>query len=133
MPQLDYFQNKLTIKPSRIKGAGLGLFAKCYIPKGTRLGWYRGDHLSSKEYLKTEPDTYIWMLEDDENNEFYVDAYKTKRKNKLRYANGCKTPGQLFSVNIEAYQKDDRIWYKTIRKIRPNEELIIDYGEEYWH
>lgn len=133
MPQINYFQKNLSIRPSRIKGAGLGIFAKDFIPKGTRLGWYRGDHLSKKEYLKTEPDTYIWMLEDDRNREFYVDAYKTKKSNKLRYVNGCKTPGQSLSVNVEAYQKDDRIWYKTTRKIRSNEEIIIDYGEDYWN
>mmetsp|Transcript_26102 Transcript_26102/g.48058 ORF Transcript_26102/g.48058 Transcript_26102/m.48058 type:complete len:293 (-) Transcript_26102:177-1055(-) len=35
-------QNTLLIQPSRVPGAGLGLFAACSIPKGTVLGTYAG-------------------------------------------------------------------------------------------
>ena len=41
-------------------------------------------------------------------------------------------PGQTFSVNVEAYQKGNHIWYETCRKINQGEELIVDYGGDYW-
>lgn len=132
MPNLKYFQKDLSVRPSRINGAGLGLFANKFIPKGTRLGWYRGDHISRQDWIDSENDDYMWMLVDDYENDYYVDGRPQVRNNKLRYVNGCQTPGQVFSVNVIAYQKDDRIWYKTCRKIHEGEELIVDYGGDYW-
>lgn len=132
MPKLKYFQGKLAVRPSRIQGAGMGLFARQDLPRGTRLGWYRGDHISRQGWIESKDDSYMWMLLDDDDDEYYVDGKFQIRNNKLRYVNGCRSPGQRASVNVDAYQKDDRIWYKTKRKVHEGEELIVCYGGDYW-
>lgn len=132
MPKLSLFQKNLIVKPSTIPNAGLGLFAKEDIPVGTVLGWYRGDIITSKQWKCCGNDEYIWMLVDDDNNEYYIDARNKKRNNKLRYVNGCLTPGQFACVNVEAYQKRNKIWYATTKKIMKGMELIVDYGNDFF-
>ena len=133
MPRLKWFQRNLVIKPSLIPNGGLGLFAKCDIPIGTRLGWYRGDIITEEEWKKTLNDCYVWMLVDEDGKEYYVDAYMTKRNNKLRYVNGALTASQKALVNVESYQKNNKIWYKTIKRIPKGVEIIIDYGEDFFN
>lgn len=132
MPNLKWFQRNVTVKLSSIPGGGMGLFAKEDLPKGTRLGWYRGKFMTTKQWNRCKNDKYIWLLLDEDDEEYYIDASELKKNNKLRYVNGCFTPGQYASVNTEAYQKDDKIWYKTIRKIPKGMELLVDYGCDYF-
>lgn len=135
MPKLREFQKDIVIKPSLIRGAGLGGFAKRDMPLGTRLGWYRGMILSKNQWLDLINDKYTWEIDDPDNpkKHYYIDAYSVRRNNKLRFINGCKTPGQIMLVNVEAYQKEGRMWYKTIRNVRKGEEFIVDYGDDYWN
>ena len=35
-------------------------------------------------------------------------------------------------VNAHFYQKDHKIWIKSIRKINKGEEIIANYGDYYW-
>ncbi len=128
MPSLKWFQRNLVVKPSLIKGGGLGVFARCEIPKGTCLGWYRGRYLSRKEWIESKNDKYTWYIDKD----FYVDAFSVKNNNVLRYVNGAKTPPQYLSINVKSYEKNKKIWYKTIKKISGGCELIVNYGPDYW-
>ena len=132
MPSLQWFQRNLVVKPSTIPNAGMGLFAKEDIPMGTRLGWYKGKRMSTKQWERCENDEYIWLLLDDKGKEYYIDAHKVVKNNKLRFVNGCVTPGQFACVNVEAYQKKGKIWYSTIKKIGKGMELIVNYGDEYF-
>lgn len=131
MVKLKEYQKNLVIKASNIKNAGLGLFAKVDIPRGAKLGWYRGTLMTSKEWERMDNDAYAWLLFDEFDREYYVDGRKKKRNNKLRYMNGAFTPGQFIKRNVIAYQCDDKIWYKTCRRVRKGEELIIYYGKDY--
>lgn len=127
------YQKCLSIRPSRIIGAGLGIFANIDIKKDTELGWYRGNIITEKEWKNCKDDSYMWLITDDTEKNYYIDGKYIKNSNKLRYVNGCLTPGQIASVNVEAYQYGLKIWYRTIRKIKNGEELIIDYGKDYWN
>lgn len=130
--KLIYYQKNLIVKPSRIQGAGMGLFARDFIPKGKKLGWYRGELITRQEWIDSEDDSYMWMIKDSNDTEFYIDGSTIKKNNKLRYVNGCMTPSQKFCVNVDAYQSGNKIWYETTRKIHKGEELIVDYGGDYW-
>lgn len=132
MPKLKEFQKDICIKSSTIKGAGLGVFAKKFIPKGTLIGWYRGIFKTEEEWENTDQDQYIWRLQDEYDNDYYIDGYPIKKSNKLRYVNGARTPSQFLSINVEAYQSYDKIWYRTSKKINKGMELIVDYGDEYF-
>jgi len=132
MPSLQWFQRNLVVKPSTIPNAGMGLFAREDIPVGTRLGWYRGERMTTRQWERCKNDEYIWLLLDDNGKEYYVDACNVVKNNKLRFVNGCITPGQFACVNVEAYQKKDKIWYSTIKKISKGMELVVHYGEDYF-
>ncbi len=132
---IQYF--KIELKPSIIKGAGLGVFALEYIPRNSKTE-YLGQFI--KEYNDDTPNNfniaYSWtILKWKKNGEpidgqiyGYLDAYDKKYSNWTRYVN-CPVTRVL--ENMEMEQKFDKIYYKTKRNIFPNEELFIDYGEEY--
>ena len=130
LSKLKSVQEKyLVIKKSNFKGAGQGAFAKIDIPKGTRLGYYRGKELSPKEYAKLKDSSYAWKIDGPVR---YIDAKPIKTNNKLRFINGYKGKSQKKYENVESYQYRRQIWYRTIKKVKKGDELIIDYGEEYW-
>ena len=101
-------------------------------PKGTKLGWYRGNYLTEKDYEKTRNTNYVWKLDTTHSGKTYVDARPIKSNNKLRYVNGVKTLKQRKRENIEVYQYRGKIWYKTCKKIKKDKELFVDYGDEYF-
>ena len=64
---------QVTVKMSSIKNAGKGVFAKEFIPKGTRIGPYKGE-VVKKEDVTCDTDTsYFWevsVLQCMKNNVF---------------------------------------------------------------
>jgi SET domain-containing protein len=121
------------IRRSKIPGAGMGLFAKGSIPKGTTIGEYTGKR------RKTAPnDTdggYSFGVNVYDEGRFirreYIDA--TNSKGPMRFVNGAKTKAQQKKVNVYALQRGQRIYFRTHRPVAPSEELLIDYGESYWN
>lgn len=122
----------MEIKRSTIKGAGKGLFAARQFRKRTRLGEYKGRRLTPEEYQRTRNDDYIWEIDLPGGKRAYIDARPVKRDNPLRYVNGARTRAQKRRVNVEAYQYAQRIWYRTTKDVKPGEEFLIDYGDEYF-
>lgn len=119
------------IKQSTIRGAGKGLFTQKDIKKGTRLGEYKGKKVSEKRYLAMKDTSYCWEV-DTSQGSFYIDAKKVIKNNPLRYINGAMTKIQKKKVNVESYQYNKKIFYRTIRNIKAGTELIIDYGDEFF-
>ncbi len=128
-------EDKFSISPSRITQAGLGLFAKKSLAKNTRLGHYEGELKTSEEFENLRDTSYTFEVTRKVGNRyklFYIDAKNKKKSNSLRYINGAKTARQKARVNVKAYQYRGEIYYKTLRKILPGEELLLDYGDSYW-
>jgi uncharacterized protein len=119
---------KLKIKKSLFPFAGKGCFAAQNIKKGTIIQEYKGKILTKKQWNKLKDTSYVWELEDH----LYLDAMKFKRNNPLRYVNGCMGECQCISENVEAIEKNHKIFYKAIKPIQKGEELIIDYGDEFF-
>jgi hypothetical protein len=124
---------RLTVAPSSIKGAGMGVFAVERIPKGA-IGYYRGilkDEKCVNSYYSwtvKQFDRKTGMIEQPEEDVFYIDATNPKRSNWTRYVNcGVKRSQN----NMEAEQIFDKIFYVATKTIEPGEELFIDYGVEY--
>jgi hypothetical protein len=123
-----YYNNtgyKLSLKKSKIKGAGLGVFAEENIPKGEHIGNYDGKIIQRKK-KHFDPDYSM------EINEKYVvdgscyprpltsminDTYKTKKKH------NCEFVVKESKKRVEVY---------STRSIADGDELYIDYGNEYW-
>eukprot|EP00057_Strongylocentrotus_purpuratus_P021476 XP_011675950.1 PREDICTED: histone-lysine N-methyltransferase PRDM9-like [Strongylocentrotus purpuratus] len=96
----------LVVKQSSIPGAGQGIFATKFIPKGYRFGPYDGDIVD----LETG----------------YDSGYQTG--NWMRYINCARNEGEQ---NLVAFQYLGEIYYRTFKPICPGRELLVYYGEQY--
>ena len=120
----------LELKKSKIRGAGIGCFARTTIPAGTVIGPYHGRYMTMKQRQRVLDGTYIWKIHDD----LFVDAKHFKRNNPLRYVNGAKTKLQKEKINCEVrfLGRTPSVYYMTTRDVLPGEELIIYYGDTYF-
>ena len=117
-----YYHNSkynLSIQPSLIAEAGLGVYTNDFIPINTFIDSYLGHYSSrcfSRYYFRIRdgvgidaldyPRCYMGMLNDSINSV---------------YTNNCK-----FVVD------DDNVNVYSIRDINVGEELFISYGSDYW-
>lgn len=119
--------------PSTINGAGQGAFAVDEIPYGAK-GVYRG----VKRTAETANIPYSWEIFDydlrtgipkkSKNPLYYIDAFEADKANWTRYVNcGLKRRHN----NLFADQQYDKLYYITLKTIKPGEELFIDYGPAY--
>tara|TARA_B100001989_G_scaffold247650_1_gene220138 strand:+ start:1571 stop:1984 length:414 start_codon:yes stop_codon:yes gene_type:complete len=131
------YLKRIKIAPSRIKGAGTGVFSKKYITKGTNLGYYKGKEydaitIKPKDLKFLDKSQYVMGIFDKYGNVIkYVDSSDKNKKfsNWTRYINGVKDPKQ--KPNVKFIQKRTRVHIIAIKNIPPNKELIVDYGEHY--
>jgi hypothetical protein len=122
-PKLPNFVN---IKRSTIKGAGKGVFLKCDIQAGTRLGFYRGKCYPPEK----GPQFSAYLLEISFNGKPYVtsDGAPLKHSNWTRFIN-C--PEREKDANVEFVQYGKIMYIKAIKNISGGSELFLWYGEEY--
>lgn len=100
--------------------AGLGLFARENLRKGSFIIEYTGEQISHKEADK-KGGRYLFTL----NDQWVIDG--TGRKNQARYLNHSCAP------NCEAIIEDDaHIMIYALTDISKGDELTYDYGKEYF-
>ena len=100
---------------------GLGLFATREIPKRARITEYKGPLLSAKEAIRRENRGNKYLLEI--NSRWTIDG--TPRSNVARYANHSCNP------NAELYQSGLQMFVRSLRRIKPGEEITYHYGMDY--
>jgi SET domain-containing protein len=100
---------------------GFGLFATRPIKKNTRIAEYTGPILDQKTAARAEAP--------GNRNLFEVSKHRTidgtPRRNLARYANHSCNP------NCEPVGWRGRIFIKSMRAIKPGEEITYDYGIDY--
>jgi SET domain-containing protein len=101
---------------------GLGLFATAEIKKGAYIVTYRGRLIPNEEAEKREARGASYMFE--YNSKWTIDG--SSRRNIARYVNHACKP------NAEALTRKGRIVYVARRRIRPEEEITVDYGKDYF-
>lgn len=112
-------------RPFRIgrSSAGLGLFATKPFKKRAYIVTYRGRKIRSAEADKLEARGSRYMFEI--NSRWTIDG--SKRWNVARYVNHSCRP------NAEAVErKGPIIVYVARRRIKPEEEITVDYGKDYF-
>ena len=57
-----FVPSELTVKPSKIANAGLGVFATQFIPRGVSFGPYEGKRVLKEELTKGEDISYMWEV-----------------------------------------------------------------------
>lgn len=115
------------IKPSPIEG--IGVFALQDIPKGCRSMFSKANEQeqwipiakTEVENLPAHAKALIenYCLYDEEN--YFVPDYGFKKMDLVNFLNHSDTPN-VISIN-------DGEFFETIRDIKKDEELVIDYGE----
>ncbi len=110
-------------RPFRLgrSNTGLGLFATRPIKKRTRIAEYTGKILDLEEAERAERRGNRYLYEVSTHRT--IDG--TARKNIARYFNHSCNP------NAESIIWRGRVFVKTLRDIKPGEELTYDYGTEY--
>ena len=106
-------------RPFRVgrSNTGLGLFATRPIRKRARIAEYKGRKLTTKEAtrLETRGNLYLYEL----NSRWTIDG--TPRSNIARYFNHSCNP------NAEVYDVKHRVFIRTLRPVKPGEEITYDY------
>ena len=113
----------IEVRPSTIQG--MGVFALQFIPRGTRVIEYTGEHISHEESDRRHDDdaagrahTFLFI----HDNKTVIDA--AGGGNEARFINHACDP------NCESLTEDGHIWIEAIRDIQPGEELSYDYQLE---
>jgi uncharacterized protein len=100
---------------------GFGLFATRPIKKKTRIVEYKGPILGHEEALRAEARGNRYLFEVSKHRT--IDG--TPHRNVARYANHSCNP------NCEPIVWRGRVFIKTLRDIKPGEEIVYDYGVDY--
>jgi hypothetical protein len=110
-------------RPFRIgrSNTGLGLFATRPIRKRLRIAEYKGRKIGTKEANRIEARGNLYLYEI--NSRWTIDG--TPRSNIARYFNHSCNP------NAEIYDVGHRVFIRTLRNIKPGEEITYGYGIDY--
>lgn len=120
----------ISIRESLIPGAGLGAFAKQDIEANTFLGFYEGETCTDDD----DGDYVLSISGYNARGDYITKCIDAEalpwegNTNWTRYINGIKTETR----NVTFYIRGNKIGVKSIKKIRRGEELLLDYGSDYW-
>lgn len=123
-------RKQLFIKKSTIPNAGMGLFTKKAIAKGTRIIEYTGKRTKWKE-VKDEHGKNGYIFYINRNN--VIDALRSK-KSYARYANDARGLVRIKGLlNNSDYVVDGlKAFIEAKRDIPAGGEILVDYGKDYW-
>ena len=122
---ISYSEHNFTIKKSSIENAGMGLFANICLNKGDSVGGYTGQILTDLESEK-EPycdSGYLLTVCKDCHIHGVGD-----QSNYTRYINHHENSNAVFIVSTR--WKKARV--EATKLIEPDEEIYLDYGQDYW-
>ena len=123
-------QNHILVKKSNLPGAGKGLFARNFIPKGTHIAEYKGKVTTWKKVKDDNGNNnYLYYM----NRNHVIDA-RNYKKSKARYANDARGLKRIkgFTNNAIYIENGDQVFIESTKDIAPGEEILVSYGKEYW-
>ncbi|MCI4389806.1 hypothetical protein PGIGA_G00103060 [Pangasianodon gigas] len=116
----------LEVRRSGIPDAGLGVFNKGEtVPVGAHFGPYQGDLVDREEAMNSG---YSWVIYKSRQCEQYIDAKREMYSNWMRYVNCARNDEER---NLMACQYRGGILYRCCQLIKPGQELLVGYEEEY--
>ena len=126
MPLLE---KQLEIKDSNIPNAGLGLFTKEFIAKGSKIVQYKGKRRTWKDVKNEDGNFYIFYV----TRSHIIDANNYK-KSFARYINDASGLKRVKgnTNNTEFVREGDKVYVIAIKDIAAGGELFVGYGKEYW-
>lgn len=113
------------VQPSTIQDAGLGLFSRVTIRAGDTIGRYTGQVITDRQTYspKYQDSRYVlWVCKDCNI------VGEGPLANHTRYINHAADPNARIVTSTR--WKTARI--EAIKRITPGQEVLIDYGPDYW-
>ena len=122
-------ESELEVKKSTLPGAGLGLFAKSHISKGSRIVEYKGRRTVWKKVEDDYKNGYIYTIDP----QHVIDA-KTYKKALARYANDAHGMVRKKGIKNNARYVVDglKVFIEAMKDIPAGSEIFVSYGKEYW-
>ncbi|XP_052132856.1 histone-lysine N-methyltransferase PRDM7-like, partial [Frankliniella occidentalis] len=114
---------QLAIEVSKIPGAGRGVWTRQAVPRRVRFGPYEGDNAPTNKETG-----YGWEIRREGKATHCVDALDMTKSNWMRFVNCARHSGE---ENLYPYQYKGRLYYRVVRDIPPNTELLVWYGDSY--
>ena len=129
----------LFVAPSRIEGAGMGLFTRSRLAKGTCLGYYTGT------VLATYPSEHD--LANYRNGDYFMDIRRRPPWLPRATWDSCKQGGAVLVDGtcalsyVNCCRGDHDAWncdvlmtgaYVVNRALEAGEEVVVSYGPFYW-
>ncbi|MEQ9592231.1 MAG: SET domain-containing protein [Cyclobacteriaceae bacterium] len=127
---MAYLEKLLVVKKSRLPGAGLGLFTKAKIPKGSRIVEYKG-RLQSWSEVKHEDGYNGYILRVNQRLAINAQPYKKALGRFANDANGLSR-STLLKNNAEYIVDGHKCFIDAIVDIPAGKEIFVGYGWEYW-
>ncbi len=109
------------VHPSTISGCGQGLFSLVTLQRGDTIGPYLGEIITDAQSERRpyiDSHYLLWVCRD----------CLIVGENYTRYVNHSERPNAQFVVSTR--WKKARI--EALKRIRPGEEIFIDYGPDFW-
>lgn len=123
----------VSVKPSRIPGAGMGVFTIKDIPKDTVIGEYKGKFLKDDEYwnLVNKNEWHYVMGLDECSYKFtngikYIDGRNGNFTTRINHA-----PVEFQNVKFQKICEFPYVQVITTKDIKKDEEIYVDYGPNY--
>ena len=114
---------------------GTGVYAMRDLPEGVLVRRYTGKLRSIDEHRRLVEDgetssTYAFSL----GSRFVIDAEDQNESGWTRFVNHSvrRKNCQCVPVGLPSAEEPFAIYFETTRKIAAGEELLIDYGQQYW-
>jgi len=120
----------LILKPTNAlpDSSTIGVWAREYIPRGTRFGPMLGEIHPKHNDISDRK--YFWRVYNKCSNElsFFVDGRDVRKANWMRYV----LPAYINAAqNLVAYQDGEDIYFLTVAPILKDEELTVWYCKEF--
>lgn len=125
-------RDQVAAGPSKLPGAGRGLFARRALAKGAVLPPYKGQ-LQTFQTV-TRGGAYVWCPQNpgDAAAAFCMDAAADDPENPARLINAAANEEQCTQVNTEICQLGSILYFRTVQDVPAGTELVTDYGYSYW-
>jgi uncharacterized protein len=123
-------EKKVVVKKSGLPFAGKGLFAREFIPKGTRILEYKGKITTWKDVEHNDGDNaYIYYVK-----RHHVINAGRHTSSLARYANDALGLQRVKGITNNADYAEDglRVYIESSKDIEAGAEILVAYGKEYW-
>jgi len=121
------------IAPSPIHG--LGVFASQIIPPNTLVGQYQGELINRRKFWRRYPrgwGRYVVALPDPWDGMFMDARDQPSHDNIGRYVNDARNTEWDNNCRFAMDAGGKSMFIETLREISEGEELLVDYGDDYW-